>query len=136
MRIDQNKPKNLNPWINHWHSNHKASHFARCCLWIIIWNACIWRELQTGFFYQQEKYSHQFWERIGIFVLANAPENGNKKQRTEKWNADDDKKIIHGKILPHHSNDCRSFTFSLLFRFEVSMACTNFIECSLTVDKI
>lgn len=73
MRIDQNKPKNLNPWINHWHSNHKASHFARCCLWIIIWNACIWRELQTGFFISRKNILISFESELVFLCLQMHP---------------------------------------------------------------
>ena len=139
MRIDQNKPKNLNPWINHWHSNHKASHFAVVVLFVNHHLECLHmkRKLQTGFFINRKIFSSVLRANFVLFFcLQMHPKMEIKKQRTEKWNVDDDKKIIHG-ILPHHSNDCRSFTFSLPFRFEVSMVCTNFIECSLTVvDKI
>lgn len=134
MRIDQNKPKNLNPWINHWHSNHKASHFAVVVLFVNHHLEClhIYEERTSNWiFLSTWKIFSSVLRAKFVFILCLQmhPKMEIKKQRTQKWNVDDDKKIIHG-ILPHHSNDCRSFTFSLPFRFEVSMVCTNFIECS------
>ena len=86
MRIDQNKPKNLNPWINHWHSNHKASHFAVVVLFVNHHLECLHmkRKLQTGFFINRKIFSSVFRANLVLFFLpANAPENGNKK--AENW---------------------------------------------------
>lgn len=103
MRIDQNKPKSLNPWINHWHSNHKASHFAVVVLFVNHHLEClhIYEERTSNwiFFINMENILISFKSKICFYsVPANAPENGNKKaensevecwrwQKNYSWNS-------------------------------------------------